>query len=152
LSAPGPVRQILVAVDFSPQAERAFDMAISLAKALSARLHLFHSYMDLPAQLLERNVWIPEDVWERVRREDAARLEKLRERATAAGVEAELHQSPMRPSEAIVKGARDLGVDLIVMGTRGNSGLKHVLLGSVAERTLRSAPCPVLAVPDPDRG
>jgi nucleotide-binding universal stress UspA family protein len=45
-----------------------------------------------------------------------------------------------------VQTAKDLDVDLIVIGTRGLTGLKHVLLGSVAERTLRLAPCPVLAV------
>jgi nucleotide-binding universal stress UspA family protein len=51
---------------------------------------------------------------------------------------------------AIAKAAEDFAADLIVMGTRGNTGLKHVLLGSVAERTLRLAPCSVLAVKGDD--
>lgn len=46
--------------------------------------------------------------------------------------------------------AEDLGADLIVMGTHGRTGLTHVFLGSVAERTLRSAPCPVLTVQSPE--
>jgi nucleotide-binding universal stress UspA family protein len=50
-------------------------------------------------------------------------------------------------AEAIVAEAEASGCDLIVMGTRGNGGIKHALLGSVAERTLRVAPCPVLTVP-----
>ena len=53
-------------------------------------------------------------------------------------------------SEAVVKLAEDQGADLIVMGTRGLTGIKHVLLGSVAERTLRHATCPVLTVKDAD--
>ena len=54
--------------------------------------------------------------------------------------------TPMLPSEAISSAAQELGADLIVMGTRGLTGLKHVMLGSVAERTIRIAPCPVLTV------
>jgi nucleotide-binding universal stress UspA family protein len=50
------------------------------------------------------------------------------------------------PSEVIVTMAKQCAADLIVMGTRGLTGLKHVALGSVAERTIRAAPCPVLAV------
>jgi nucleotide-binding universal stress UspA family protein len=50
------------------------------------------------------------------------------------------------PSEAILAVAREIGADLIVMGTHGHTGLKHALLGSVAERTVRLAPCSVLTV------
>jgi len=57
--------------------------------------------------------------------------------------------TPMFACEAIVKHAEDIGADMIVMGTRGLTGLKHVLLGSVAERTIRTAPCPVLTVKTP---
>jgi nucleotide-binding universal stress UspA family protein len=46
--------------------------------------------------------------------------------------------------------AKEIGADLIVMGTRGATGLKHIFLGSVAERTLRIAPCPVLTVKETD--
>ena len=54
--------------------------------------------------------------------------------------------TPTFPAEAIGRQAEEIGADLIVMGTRGLTGLKHVLLGSVAERTLRVAPCAVLTV------
>jgi nucleotide-binding universal stress UspA family protein len=50
------------------------------------------------------------------------------------------------PPQAIIEMAEDIGADLIVMGTRGLTGIKHVMLGSVVERTVRSAPCPVLTV------
>ena len=57
-----------------------------------------------------------------------------------------LHSRRGHPSGVIAETAEEIGCQLIVMGTRGNSGLSHVLLGSVAERTLRMAPCSVLAV------
>jgi nucleotide-binding universal stress UspA family protein len=62
------------------------------------------------------------------------------------GVQTEEHLSPLFPPEGIAESAAEVGADLIVMGTRGLTGFKHVLLGSVAERTVRTAPCPVLTV------
>jgi nucleotide-binding universal stress UspA family protein len=142
-----PIHDVVAAVDFSAHSERALGCAIELATALRARLHLVHSYMDVPSQLLEHNLWIPEDVWDRIRDEDGRRLEKLRARAAAEGLDVQVHQSPNPPSEAIAQHARTLHAGLIVMGTRGHSGLKHALLGSVARKTLRVAPCPVVVVP-----
>ena len=79
---------------------------------------------------------------------DAARerLEELREKGTAEGVEIAVHLREGNSAEGISAAANEIGADLIVMGTRGNTGLKHVLLGSVAERTIRLAPCPVLTL------
>ena len=54
------------------------------------------------------------------------------------------------PSEAIITVAKEIDADLIVMGTRGLSGFKHVMLGSVAERTVRLASCPVMTVHAPE--
>ncbi len=140
------IREILVAVDFSPDSERAWEWGIALARQHGARLHLVHSYLDLPAQMLERNVWVAQDVWESLRAEDEQRLQAWLEKARAEGVDADLVMSAARPIEAISGAAAELGADLVVMGTRGRSGMKHLLLGSVAERTVRTAPCPVLTV------
>jgi nucleotide-binding universal stress UspA family protein len=57
-----------------------------------------------------------------------------------------------RPFMEIIRYARDKEIDLIVLGTHGRSGLKHALLGSVAERVVRKAPCPVLTIRHPDHG
>ncbi len=76
-------------------------------------------------------------------------MHQLRERQKkieAEGVPAEASVSSEFPPQAIVEMAKDIGADLIVMGTRGLTGIKHVMLGSVAERTVRLAPCPVLTV------
>ena len=81
-----------------------------------------------------------------------AKLDQLRTKVAGRGVETHVHLREAPPSVAICDVAAELGVDLIVMGTRGLSGLKHVLLGSVAERTVRNAPCPVLTIKgDPDK-
>jgi nucleotide-binding universal stress UspA family protein len=66
-----------------------------------------------------------------------------------AGEDAEVHVSEGLPTDAICRVASRLHADLIVMGTHGREGLSHLLLGSVAERTLRRAPCPVLTVRAP---
>ena len=68
----------------------------------------------------------------------------------AEGIEVSNQVTPMSPGEAISGVAEDIGADLIVMGTRGLTGVKHVLLGSIAERTIRIAPCPVLTVKGSD--
>ena len=142
------IRRILVPVDFSEYSARALDDAIGLAKKLKAEVHLLHCYQIYPAGAVgfPYNVAIP-DTYEREIREGAsAHLARWLEKATAQGVRAEQHLAVDRPSHGIVALAEKLPADLIVIGTYGLTGLKHVLLGSVAERVLRHAPCPVLTV------
>lgn len=67
-------------------------------------------------------------------------------RVEGAGLACETHVLHGPAADAIAEAARTFQVDLVVMGTRGLTGLKHVLLGSVAERTVRTVPCPVLTV------
>jgi len=89
---------------------------------------------------------MPPDLAEKVRAAASERLEAALSRVRAAGLEGDAEVDSGRAAEVIVERAAALGVDLIAMGTRGNSGFKHLLLGSVAERVLRTAPCPVLTV------
>ena len=100
----------------------------------------------MPARSPPYGVVLPASFDREVREAAAKRLEQWREKAAADGVEADGRLTATFPSMGIVETAREEKVDLIVMGTRGLSGIKHVLLGSVAERTLRTAPCPVLTV------
>ena len=141
-----PIQKILVPVDFSEHSAHALDEAIGLAKALGAKLTLLHCYQINVGGISPYGISIP-DGWDREVREAASRgLADWQGKADAAGVEAESRLSPQFPSEAIAACAEEIGADLIVMGTRGLSGIKHVVLGSVAERTIRIAPCPVLTV------
>jgi universal stress protein A len=142
------IRKILVAVDFSEHSQRALDDAIGLAKKFGAELHLLHCYQIYPGDEVgfPSTVALPESYEQSIRSAAAARLAGWLEKVTAQGVRAERHVAMDRPSHGIVALAEKLPADLIVIGTYGLTGLKHVLLGSVAERVIRHAPCPVLTV------
>lgn len=137
---------VLVPVDFSTHSETALGVAIELAKEHGSELHLLHAY-ELPASVtMTYGLALPESVWKGVQEAGAARLAELAAQARAAEVRVKLHLVTGPASDAIVDNATALHADLVVMGTRGLTGLKHVVLGSVAERAIRLAPCPVLTV------
>jgi nucleotide-binding universal stress UspA family protein len=145
-----PIRTILVPVDFSPHSSEALDFAISLAKEVGAGIHLLHCYQINPGGVSPYGIVLPENL-DRDLREGALRsVAEWAEKVSAEGLGVKHSVTPEFPSEAIVATAEEIGADLIVMGTRGNTGLKHVLLGSVAERTIRMAPCPVTTVKAPE--
>jgi nucleotide-binding universal stress UspA family protein len=96
-------------------------------------------------------VWEGSESFDRDCRDAAQReIGKWSDKVNAAGVPVESTVTPSPPVEAIERLAGEIDADLVVMGSRGLTGLKHVLLGSVAERTIRTAPCPVLTVKDDD--
>jgi universal stress protein A len=144
------IRVILVPVDFSPDSDRALAYAADLASALGAHLHLLHAYHLPPLAAAPYGSSLPQSVWDELRDAARAELEERREKLVGRGLEAQAHLTTGMASEAIREAAAEVGADLIVMGTRGRTGLAHVLLGSVAERTLRTAPCPVLTVKEND--
>jgi len=141
-----PIRKILVPLDFSDHSGASLEMALSMAKAFGASLELLHCYQISPGAISPYGVVLPEGFDREVREAAAKHLAEWRDKAEQSGVKANANLSSMFPSVAIAETASELGCDLIVMGTRGLSGFKHVLLGSVAERTVREAPCPVLTV------
>ena len=144
------MQRILVPTDFSAHSEKALEFAKNLAKLTGARIHLLHCYQINVGGVSPYGVTVPEQFNREVRDAAVKQLEALAEAVAADGLEVESHVTPSYPSEAVTDLANEIGADLIVMGTRGATGLKHVLLGSVAERTLRIAPCPVVTVKDAD--
>ena len=142
----GRIRTILVPVDFSPHADRALETAVELAKVFGAKVHLLHCYQINLGGISPYGLAIPENFDRDVRAAAQRMLDEWGEKVKAGGVEVEGHVSSMFPGMTIPTTAEEIGADLIVMGTRGLTGLKHVLLGSVAERTIRIAACPVLTV------
>ena len=139
-------RKILVPIDFSDHSAAALDLAIDLARTTGAKLHLLHCYPVDPGAISPYGIVLPEGFDRDVRDAAGKQLARWSDKAGAAKVPVEQHLSPMFPAEVIVQLADELGADLIVMGTRGLAGLRHVLLGSIAERVLRTAHCPVLTV------
>ena len=137
---------IVYATDFSESAARAEREAVRLAKALAAPLILAHFGTD--ATLWREAVYTPEMrtlvdgqlKW-------AADLLAARAAALAAeGVNAHAVVKAGVPWKEIVRLAAEEHAEMIVMGTQGRTGLEHLMLGSVAERVIRTAPCPVLTV------
>lgn len=146
----GDISTILVPVDFSPYAERAFWYAAKLAQRVGARLEVIHVVEDpFATGAWNTEMYVPA-VPELIRNlaEDAERrMTTLKDGAAALGVAASTGVIAGRPAQAIVERAKAGGFDLIVMGTHGRTGLSHVVMGSVAERVMRKAPCPVLTIP-----
>jgi nucleotide-binding universal stress UspA family protein len=140
-----PPRNILAATDFSETAERAAALAGTLARRFSADLHLLHVVVLIEDSTLDAD---GRDQLERllVTGEEARR--KLLEKSPGnhdASVTPHLVRG-IDPDEVIVETASNLGCELIVMGTHGRRGLSHFLLGSVAERVVRTSPAPVLSL------
>jgi len=141
------IQRILVPTDFSARADEALDYAISLGRRLpGARIDLLHSYGVPRRSLLPYDVAIPEPTLSSIRDAAARKLVVALDRVKAAGLDAEIHLAEAEPAQAIADAAERLSSDLVAIATHGHTGFKHVLLGSVAERTLRIAGCPVLAV------
>ncbi len=142
------VNTILVPSDFSADAEKALSTATELAKLFGARIVVLHAYhVDIPmVSPMAGGYALPQGFYEDLRSQATAQVEKLSKEAATEGIEATgiVLQEPA--AFAIAAQAESLPADLIVMGTRGLTGLKHVVLGSVAERVVRTAPCPVLTV------
>jgi nucleotide-binding universal stress UspA family protein len=120
--------QILVATDFSDGADAAFGVAVEYARAFRARLHLLHIFSA----------------------DEIGVTQLLAETAAkAADVPVTVAGTAGDPADGILRYAADHGIDLIVVGTHGRTGVSRLLLGSVAERVVRGARCPVLVVPAP---
>jgi nucleotide-binding universal stress UspA family protein len=142
------IHKILVPVDFSEHSQRALDEAIGLAKKFGAELHLLHCYQLYPvgATGAPYDIVLPETLERAIREGASGLLSEWKQKAAGQGVQVQEHLDAGAPSSGIADLAEKLGADLIVMGSRGLTGLKHLMLGSVAERTIRIAPCPVLIV------
>jgi nucleotide-binding universal stress UspA family protein len=141
---------ILVPLDFSKPADKALEYAKAFARQFGAKIVLIHVLepMVLPAELGYGFVPPPED---------ALPVEALREKlaSVAAGLGSDLNCVSEvrigRPWNEVVAAASDFRADLLVVATHGRTGFQHALLGSVAEKIVRHAACPVLVVRNEER-
>ena len=139
-------KTVVVAVDFGEDSDYALDYGVDLAQAVGASVVVVHAY-DVPwSSVPEGPAVASEDMMDRIRASAASGLEAILQRFSGRGVRMSGRLEQDEPSEAIVSASRTVGADLIVMGTHGRRGLPRALLGSVAERVVRTAPCPVLTV------
>ena len=136
---------ILVPTDFSPGSRLALEYALALARRLDARVHVLHVVEDPAITGMWTEAYLDIDALREEREADARRLMRAFLTMTGAGeASSEIAAGPV--PETIAACASDHTADLIVMGTHGRTGLVHALVGSVAERVIRTAACPVLTV------
>lgn len=135
--------KILVPIDFSPTCQKALQYAVAFARQFGAKITLLYAIEPFPES--EERIYETMDI-EQVMGPVRQQLQAL----AASAVESDLLDATLVrsgvPFVVITDLARDLETDLIVITTHGYTGLKHVFLGSTAERVVRHAPCPVLVV------
>ena len=133
-------RRILVALDGSKRAERTIPHAAALAERVGATLTLLR-VTPTPSGVADGSVNTDAD-----RREADRYLTALHEYLRAKGLQVHYQRAEGDPAELIPAFAREQDADLLIIGARGRGGAQHPALGSVAEATIRNAPCPVLLV------
>jgi nucleotide-binding universal stress UspA family protein len=143
------LNRILVPVDFSAQSEKAVRYATTLANKFGARVCLFHVVDDpFVNGAWQSEAFIPNipELLNELLTSAQTQLAALKTDLAAHGLVVDTDLFTGHPARAIVEKAASGHFDLIVMGTHGRTGLSHALLGSVAERIVQKAPCPVLTV------
>jgi nucleotide-binding universal stress UspA family protein len=146
-------KKILVPTDYSQGSAAAVDLALDLATRLDGRVTLLHVF-EIPAfSVPPDGAWIPtaQTVTTLLTAAGEHMANARGEVQARARIPVEGKTIQGTPYVEIAREAKSEGYDLIVMGTHGRTGLKHLLLGSVAERVVRIAECPVLTVRSPGR-
>jgi universal stress protein A len=137
---------ILVPTDLSETAEEAVDYACELARTLGARIHLLHVVSVPVVGVPELGMALTSTMIDSMIKDNQEAIDQLAARKAAL---ADIAPTILRTGDArdvINATAKEIGADLIVVGTHGRRGVSRVLLGSVAETVVRTAPCPVLTV------
>lgn len=141
------LKRILVATDFSKHSQVALQYAAAFGKAFSAEVILCHTLEkpDFLSQLPPvAETYFPPNLTEI--QEKHARVQCEQVLAAAGLSQARVLLVHGNPSAEITRAAKEENVDLVIVGTHGRGALAHILLGSVAEKVVRAAPCPVLTV------
>ena len=146
------LQKICVPTDFSAQADHALTYGVTMASQFRAELHLLHVVQDIVPAVPEPGLAIlpTEEIMQSLVQGATDGLDKL----PPAEIAADLHVVRVVrhgvPFHEICQYTKEQGIDLLVLGTHGRTGLAHFLLGSVAERVVRSSPCPVLTIRHPE--
>ena len=147
------LKNVLVATDFGDASVTALKYGRELARRFGAVLHVLHVSDDVGVRLMTSS-GLPYDVsglQSEIESTDRTLLDAAVPAADRSEIKVEIVQlTSTLPAHAIVSYAREARVDLIVIGTHGRGPVAHLLLGSVAERVVRTAPCPVLTVRHPE--
>ena len=150
LKAAPAFKTILVATDFSEVSLNALQVAKLFAEQFGATVQILTVIEPIPfiAGVESMPLAVTDD---RVEKNTRMELARLVARELPPTISSKVEVLWGKPADEILKLARGCNVDLILLGTHGRTGLKHLLLGSTAENVVRRAPCPVLVVPPPER-
>lgn len=143
------IRRILVPVDFSEHSERATWYACELAATVGAHVELLHVVEDpFVSGAYSPGVYLgpSAEALDGIVTDAENRLDRAASAVASSGLRPDRVVLRGHPAQSIADHAKACDADLIVMGTHGRTGIAHLLLGSVAERTLRTADCPVLTI------
>jgi nucleotide-binding universal stress UspA family protein len=142
------MRRILFASDFSKASAKAFAKAIALARATQADMTILHVLVPFAPLVPEQYIRgaTLDQLNADARRWGQRQLDGLTAKAKNGGVRAGSLMMTGDPAEQIVRAARSKRADLIVLGTHGRTGLNRLFVGSVAQRVIASASCPVVTV------
>jgi nucleotide-binding universal stress UspA family protein len=146
------LHRILVPTDFSKYSQTALTYGVAFAQKFGARLYLLHVVQDL-ALFIPDMITIAPPVVPSVSQLTAAvrgAFDRLVQDQHLEQLDLVREVREGAPFYEIIRFARETDIDLIIMGTHGHTGLAHVLLGSVTEKVVRQAPCPVLTVRHPE--
>jgi nucleotide-binding universal stress UspA family protein len=140
--------RILVPTDFSPPSDAALEYARAVATRFGASLHLLHVVEDPYRAAYAAEVYVPEveGLRDELITDAVARLKDRLLSSDLANYDATTDALIGTPAWSIVEYAAAHDIDLIIMGTHGRGGMSHLLMGSVAEKVVRTALCPVLTV------
>jgi nucleotide-binding universal stress UspA family protein len=142
-----PIEHILVTTDFSPASEEALRVAADLARRLQAEITLLHVYEPVAWPLPEGYVLYTPEQLNQLLAETDRLLEEGRGRLVALGApKVNVRRQQGIISVEVIEEAKRGKYGLLVVGTHGRTGLTHALMGSIAEKVVRTAPCPVLTV------
>lgn len=144
------IERILLATDSSEGARRAEEYACYLARLWGAEV-IAVTVLEFPTGMNPKHP-VNEIYLTQLLKDATRNLAEAKARVSELGIAIETRIATGIPSEEILTTARTEGVDFLILGTRGKTGLAHVLLGSTAERVIRVAPCPVLAVRAGEKG
>lgn len=144
---PAKIRSILVPVDFSDLSIKAVEYAAAIARAFEAQLHLFHANFPHDYVVMDRAVHDPAPIQHAEMAAAREQMEKIARMKSLRGVACETAVHSGYPIQEICGAIQRTKADLVVTATHGLTGLKHVLIGSVAEHVIRCADCPVLILP-----
>jgi len=145
------IKKILIPTDFSSSAMHALKYAVEFNKSFNARLYILHVLQDI-TDFSEFNLspTILPQLYAEFEQNATHKLEEIVNHLVPKDTACDTYIIHGVPFFEIIQFSKDEGIDLIIMGSHGRTGIKHVLFGSTAEKVVKKAACPVLTIKHPD--